>query len=147
MTISVDDRRDVDGAMQVALVTALKASAEVAALVGARIYDRVPTGATFPYVTVPDIQIVEDGAEGIVADELFLDLHVWDRDAAGVGTMRLKAIAGALRRTLDGATLALGQHHVLVDLAYQGQRDAGSDDPLTRHLVVSFRALTETNDD
>ena len=48
--------QDAAHEMQVRIVTALKASADVAALVGNRIYDRVPMTdgkitATFPYIS------------------------------------------------------------------------------------------------
>ena len=139
--IDIDDRLDVAGAFQTAIYAHLTGTPAVAALVGNRVFDRVSKGAAFPYVTIPDVQLVEDGADCFEGDEIFLDIHVWSR---AVGSMEAKAIVGALRRSLHGADLNLGANHALVDLQFRGQQDAGSDDPLTTHLIARFYALTET---
>lgn len=87
-------------ALQKAIYDALMADSALAAgMDGAvRAYDQVPAGAKFPYVTIADAQIIDDGntceADQFVA---FVDLQVWSRV---VGNVECKTIAGLVRSAI-----------------------------------------------
>ena len=51
---------DASLVLQGAVVTLLKSTAAVAAIVGARVYDSVPESPTFPYITVGDDQVLPE---------------------------------------------------------------------------------------
>jgi hypothetical protein len=135
---------DVSGAIQRAVFAKLTSTPEVTALIGQRVFDRVTTAATFPYVTIFDAQVIEDGADEIDADEVFFDLHIWSRK---VGALEAKEIAGAVRRALHETDLDLGDDHALVDVRFRSLQVLRDDDGLTTHAVQTFHALTETTSD
>lgn len=125
-------------------------AAVIAALNGeARIYDRVPpqasptgakSGATFPYVTIGDDQIVDDSTDCGEAYELFATVHVWSRD---VGKAAPKILAAAIRAALD-AEIAI-EGFVVVVHEFQDARFFREPDGLTEHGVLSFRYLVDPN--
>lgn len=128
-------------ALQGAIVAALKGAAPVAAVLGDRIYDRVPTAATKPYVRVGEDQVVPDRAECFERSvEIYATLHVW---SGAVGRPEAKLAVGAIVDALDGADLDLGADLNLVLIEHDSTRFVDGDDPLTTHGVVVFRALID----
>jgi hypothetical protein len=128
---------DPSYALQVAIFDALKADATLAGFIGARVYDSVPEGAAFPYVTVGDGQVVGDDNECADGSEVFFQCHAWSR---ATGYPEVKKIAAALRSALRSATLTLAGFDVgLVEFTQtQFLKDP---DGLTSHAVVEFRFL------
>lgn len=134
---------DIASAVQRGLYARLTADAGVVALVAGRVFDRVPARAPFPFVTIADAQVIEDGTDCREGSELFVDLHVWS-DA--VGHVEVKKIAGAMRRALQ-ADLDLGATHALVDLSIRAfQIVSPGDEDTLGHGVLTIRLLTETAD-
>lgn len=134
---------DTDSTLEVqkAIVSALKADAGVSALVGARVYDRVPVGAAFPFVSLgtifgqPAIETVD--GEGF---ELALTLHFWSRAAGRVETGQAMA---AVVAALNDVTLSLdSKTAVLVRLS--DQRVMMDDDGVTAHGVQRWRIITDS---
>lgn len=132
--------------LQGAIRSALAGDSALAALIEDRVFDKVPVDtagkitARFPYITIFDMQVLDDGADCIDGEEVFIDIHVWSR---GVGTVEAKQIAAAVKRVLDGADLDLGNGAALVDIRFQDARFLRDPDGLTTHSVVTFQALTE----
>lgn len=125
-------------ALQDAIVAALRAGSPPD--LGARVYDSVPTGATFPYVKVGDDQVTGDHAECLEGSvEIATNIHVWSR---GVGKVEAKQIAGWIVSTLNGAALTLVDYR-LVLIEHDGSHHLGDPDGLTSHSVVTFRALID----
>lgn len=126
--------------LQGAIVTALKADGDVAALVGARIYDRIPPAPDFPYVSYGSDQVLQDDPGDCGAGyEVFVTLDVWSR---AVGQPQMKRIGGAIRSRLHDAELDLDGNR-LVLLEHRGTRYLDDPDGLTHHGVLEFRALVD----
>lgn len=129
---------DITEAMQRAVFARLKAYGP---LNGVGVYDAVQPTAGFPYVTIFDVQSVEDGDDCHDGDEISFDVHVWSRV---VGSVQAKGIAGHVRKALHDFDLPLGEDHALVDLKFTDLRVFRDPDGVTTHGVVSFRALTQS---
>lgn len=116
--------------------------AEVGAVDG-RIYDRVPTGATMPYIEIGEFQSLDDGAECHDGYEVFVPLHVWSRPGEGrdPGQETGKSIASAVHSALDKAELALGADWQFLEIAWRDTRYLKESDGVTSHAVITFRAL------
>jgi hypothetical protein len=130
--------------LQVALINALRANADVGALVGSRIYDRVPAGdgqnkAVFPYVSFGPVQDIPEDAECIEASELVIQIDIWSRDP---GFMEGRKIAKSIKLALGDQSLVLADN-ALVYFEFDGRRDLRDPDGLTTHIVCTFRAGIE----
>lgn len=132
--------------LQRALYEALRADAGVSALVGDRIYDEVPRApggdvrAQKPYVSIGEDEVIADKADCLDGAEITITIHAW---SAGPGAVEVKRITSAIKQALDGEQLELvGQN--AFEIEFEGARHLTEQDGLTRHGVVTFRALTET---
>lgn len=144
---------DPGEALQRAIYAVLIASPGLLAeFVGApRVYDQVPTNARFPYITLGEAQVIEDGDDSddgdddacLFGSEIFTTLHVWDRDTAdGVkGKTRVRRIAGLVREALRTPLTVEGQRVVLQQ--FRDHRTFDDGDGLTRHGVINHRFLLE----
>jgi hypothetical protein len=128
-------------ALQGAAVAALKANAAVAALIGAKVYDRVPEQLQAPYANVADFQTIQDDAACIDGTEIYFSVHCW---STAVGRVEAAKIAGAVQRCLHGAEPELADGYALVLLEHRDTRYLDDPDGLTTHAVVTFRALVDT---
>jgi hypothetical protein len=126
---------DPSGALQKAIVTALKAAATG---VGSRIYDRVPENAAFPYVTIGDAQSIGAFADCYDGTESFIDVHIWSR-ATNFG--EAKTVLSQVRSALHDEELSL-DGHILELLNFRDARTLRDPDGLTSHVVATFRALS-----
>lgn len=125
-------------AVQKAVVAALRANAAVSAIVGARVFDQPPQGAEFPYVELGDIQTIGRPTDRLLPSEVYVTLHTWSR---AVGKVETRRVMGAIRDALDEAALAL-EGHALDVLQYETGHATDDPDGLTKHGVMTFRALT-----
>lgn len=132
--------------LQRAVVTKLKASADLQALIGSpiRLFQDVPPPATlaFPYITIGPSQVLPDLAECIDGSEIFSDIHVFTRAA---GYELCKRIGATVIDELHYASLSLGEHRCLL-IERSDERYFIESDNLTKHGVVTFRALVEPTD-
>lgn len=110
--------------------------------VGPRIYDNVPTNATFPYVTIGDGQVLPDKASCIDGTEHFPQIDVWSR---AVGYPEAKTIANNILAVLDDKPPPMdGYVAVIFELeSIQYLRDP---DGLTRHVAMTFHARIQADD-
>lgn len=127
--------------LQGAVSTVLKASADLKTLIGdpIRLYQDVPPEAVLPYVTIGLGQVVPDLAECVDGSEVFLDLHAWSQ---ANGWEELKKIVAQLYAAIEGATLSMTENRCLLIERYSEHRMHDSDG-VTKHAVVTFRALCE----
>lgn len=115
------------------------------ALVGAqvadgRIYDRPPEEPKFPYITIGDDQVIDDGNTCGAGWEIYADIHIWSRPREGS-----KAEAKELGKRVCVAILAIekieGQDLISVSVdTSRTERDA---DGKTEHSLITFRFLTQ----
>lgn len=125
--------------LQNAIFSALAASGPLAAMIGDRVYDEVPPGSAFPYVTISDAQVIDDG-DSCEPDqfEIFADLHIWSRT---VGLMEAKEISGLIRSVLLPIENVEDWHVPVVD--FRGTRHGFDPDGLTAHSIVTIRFLLQ----
>jgi hypothetical protein len=131
--------------MQGAIVGALKASNELATLIGGRVYDMVPRSeageviAQFPFVALSGWQKVRDSTDCIRSAEVTVTIDVWSR---AVGTPETHAISDVVEKTLDDADLTLTAN-ALVMISHDSTLVLRDPDGLTTHAVLDFRAFVE----
>lgn len=129
-------------ALQRGIYSALTSSSAVNGLIGNRIYDRVTSNATFPYVRIGLDQTVaedQDCVEECV--EVFTQVDVFSRSQ---GKVEAKNIAGVIVRALNTSTISLESAYDLQDFRHADTRFLDDPDGLSTHAVLSFRALIET---
>lgn len=130
----------VTAALQKLIVARLKADAAVAAIVGARVYDRPPANPTFPFVSLgPSSSLRVPGDCKALRDETF-QVDAWSSDQRGMIEARrlCEAIANALHE-FDAEPDA----GALIDLRVVDVRVFGDLDPLVTHGVVTVTAQVE----
>jgi hypothetical protein len=126
--------------LQKAIYAALVADVPLVALLGGeRVYDDVPRGAAFPYVTF-GAGVTRDWSTGTeMGAEHMLTLRAWSK--AG-GTREVHLVLEAVRTALHEAPLTLSGYR-LVTLRHE-QTDAARDtDGETFYGTARFRAVTE----
>lgn len=131
----------VELALQKAIVGKLKADADLTAAVAGRVYDKVPSTAVLPYIHFRYVQAVEDSADCLDGQEVFIDLDVWSN---AVGKPEASRIVGLVRSALNHQELVLDDPHALLEITHQDSDvgDGGAEG-LTRGRM-SFRALVES---
>jgi hypothetical protein len=125
--------------LQEAVFAALRSSSAVASAFGEapRIYDRVPANHKLPYITIGDIQLIDD-THCEAAWEAFVTTHVWSEKVGKPEAMRIAdAVGEALNAelTLDG--------FVCTDWQFRDTRIFTEPDGLTTHAVVTHRYLID----
>lgn len=131
--------------LQGAIIARLKADADVAALVGARIYDRVPPSAAHPYIAWQSDQIIDDSTDCHDDVEVFTTLDIWARQTDSNPTaarVQAKRIAHAVRQSLNGADITLTDN-AMVLIEHRTTRVLTDPDGITTHAVIDFRSLIQ----
>lgn len=126
-------------ALRAAIIAAVKADSDLAALGVAQVYDSVPDGVVFPFVSFGPEMSGPWEATCLDGADTALQLDVWSR---AVGSVEALRIADALRTTLHRQSLSLsGQALTVLTVdACQVMRDP---DGKTTHAILRLRALTE----
>lgn len=126
--------------LQKSIHAALSGDAAITALLsGERVYDDVPRGAEFPYLTFGQSTArdwstdSEDGSEHIVT------LNVWSRHA---GEREVHLIMAAVRDALHGADLAIAGQR-LINIRHEASEASRDPDGETYRGVARFRAVLE----
>ena len=99
--------------LQAALVAALRADTELAALVGAAIFDAPPQGAEAPYVAIARHDLLPRDGDAAPGFEHRITFHVWAAEPSrrAVLAMAERVLAVVLAMELDGELrLTLRQH-------------------------------------
>lgn len=125
--------------MQGAIVARLKASPAVTALIGARVYDTIPTPVQFPYVSFGPSDELADNADCIAADEITFQIDAWSR---ATGFPEVRKIAAAVRAALHEHEFDLTDN-AFVSFEHRTTRVFRDPDGLTSHAAIEFRAIVE----
>ena len=130
---------DLSWPVQQTVFTTLTGNAGIQVLLGspARVYDHVPTDATFPYLTIGDDTAREAGAKTFEGQEITLTLHAWSRQR---GRNQTKDILAAAYTALHDQSLSL-TGGTLVNLRYEFSDTFLDTDGLTYHGVARYRAV------
>jgi hypothetical protein len=128
--------------LQKAVHAVLVADAALSAMLGgSHVYDDVPRGQAYPYVTFGQSTERDWSTGGEDGREHLLTLHVWSRARGHKETLEIMA---ALRAALHDRALALGGFR-LVNIRHEysdAQRDADAE---TYHGTIRYRAVTEVS--
>jgi hypothetical protein len=131
--------------LQGAIVSRLKSTGAVTAIVGQRIYDHVPrstagdVSATFPFVGFANWQEITDNADCIDGFQVFFDLDCWSRV---LGFPQVHDLSDAVRAALVDTEITLSSN-ALVYLESRENRVFRDPDGLTSHAVLTFEAFVE----
>lgn len=126
--------------LQDALVLALRTPGALPSVVGKRVFDDVPGGPTFPYVSLGDGQVLPDKSDCVDGTEVFPQIDVWSRT---VGFVECKQIARAIIAKLDDQALTVAGYRINV-FELQDVQYLRDPDGKTRHAAITFRALLES---
>ncbi|MEZ0212437.1 MAG: DUF3168 domain-containing protein [Xanthobacteraceae bacterium] len=131
--------------IQGAILTRLLASPEVTRLVGQRIYQVVPRGASgqptadFPYLSFGPSDLTGDDADCVTAFEFSIQIDAWARDG---GMPQGRAISQAVRTALHDYDLPLVDN-ALVLLEHRQTRGLRDPDGKTYHAVIEITGVVE----
>ena len=127
-------------ALQKSIHAALTAAPALTGLLGGpHVYDDVPRGVAFPYVSFGQTSARDWGTASDEGDEHTITLHVWSKAA---GRKQAQTIMHAMRSVLHDAALTLDGHR-LVNLRHEFSEARRDPDGETYHGIVRLRAVTE----
>lgn len=124
-----------------ATVAALGADAQLAAIVGRRIYDAAPGRPTTPEITLKLVSAADASSASTEAQRLTYDVDVWDRYALSAGLTRPRAIMGHIRRILHMQPLTVSGCAVILLRCTTSAGPFRDPDGVTLHGVVTVTAL------
>lgn len=126
--------------LQAAIVAVVKADAEMTALIGGRIYDRVPVDSNgipqglFPYLSFGAADTTDEDTSCIGPSECYIDLNGWSRAVGYPEVKRIGARAASLlnaKLTVEGFEVVT---HRVERLSYQREQDG-----LTSRAILRLR--------
>jgi len=124
----------VDLLIQGAFVARLKADAAVGALLGDRVYDRVPSGVVFPYLTIRIPQVIDEENSCSLNERVVIEIHAWSRSP---GFVECRRMIGAAKAAVRSSALTVTGHNLSLQTVEQ-TRYLDDPDGLTAHGVVTF---------
>ena len=108
---------------------------------GAKVYDDVPRGTAFPYVTIGE-SLVRDWSTGSdEGNEHIVTVHAWSR---AKGRKEVQSIVQAVRDALHDRQIPLSGH-TLINLRQELSDARRERDGETYHGIVRYRAVTEVD--
>lgn len=125
--------------LQGAIVARLKSVGAVTALIGTRVYDKVPTAPNFPYITLGPDDLLSDNADCITGYEFTVQIDAWSRAS---GFPEVKRIANEIRLALHDYDFTLASN-ALVNFEHDLTRYLDDPDGLTLHAALRFRGYVE----
>ena len=122
--------------LQKAIYQILAASLPLASIVGARIYDEVPQGASFPYIVIGDDDLKPWDLDCKLGFEALITIHAFSRYK---GRKEAKEIGAKIYDLLHNASIVTDNFTSAVCVSDM-QTTIVEGDGVTRHLVARFRA-------
>ena len=128
--------------LQKAIYATLKADAGVIALVGSRVFDRVPNNYdTFPYVKIGEDVLSQWDTDDANGFDGSITIHCYSRYS---GKKEAKQIQGAIYAALHNAAITVTGYNVAM-LQQLDQNALDEADGKTVHGVQTFRVLIDEN--
>ncbi|THK38106.1 DUF3168 domain-containing protein [Ensifer sp. MPMI2T] len=130
--------------LSAAIISRLKADADVAAFVGTRVYNRPPDGAlTPPYISMGPSDAITDDADCIDGLEVTLQIDCWSWGSGeAFSDAQVRKLSGAVRASLHEAEIAL-PNNALASLRHRITRYQRESDGATNRAIISVTALVE----
>lgn len=135
---------DASWQLQKALHAILSADPGLSALVTG-VFDHVPQGQAFPYVTIGEDVASERSSKTFEGAEHRLAVHAWSRPGpagGGLGRKQAKDILAAVWNALAASPPA-PEGHELVNLRFVSSETFGEPDGATWHGIARYRAVTQ----
>lgn len=133
-----------------AMMTQLKAATSVTALVGQRIYDRVPElqdgtpNVAYPYISVGPTSSIPADFDCIDGEDVTIQFDIWSSGPGeAFSSVECRKICSAVKRALHDAELVLSEN-ALVTLQWELTRTMRDPNPAICHGAVQFTATVET---
>lgn len=114
-------------------------SALIALLGGDHVYDHVPHGARFPYVTFGQGTVYDWGTATEAGEEHLVTLHAWSKAR---GRKQVLDIVDAVMTAVEALPLSLAGH-ALINLLAERLEIRFDDDLDGYHGLIRYRAVTE----
>jgi len=138
--------------LQLAALNALRASTALTAIVGTKIYDRVPEkqvngqivpDVASPYISFGPVTVISDDADCIDGIEVTFQLDAWSWGSGlAYGSVQVRQIAGLIRKALNNAELSLADN-AFVAIRHELTRILRDSDGVTNHAAIQFTAIIE----
>jgi hypothetical protein len=122
-----------EAALQEAIYVALRDDPEVSAFVNGRIYDRVPLGATRPYIHLADMAATAVPGECTDSLEIFHNVDIWSESRTKIEATQ---IAREVSEVLHEQTFPLDVPFSLIDLRRISQSTSEEGEGLYRCRIV-----------
>lgn len=106
---------------------------------GVSVFDDVPQGSSFPYITIGEAIFTERGTDTETDFEGTATIHTWSRYA---GRAETKRIQGVVFDALNRAPLSL-ESLTLDELHFESSTSFLDADGKTRHGVQTFRLIVQ----
>ncbi len=129
---------DVAWPLQVALYSLLAGDVPLMADITG-VFDHVPEGQLFPYVTLGTFTVTPDYAHDRFGTRATITLHVW---STYHGRAEVSTVADHLMRILDHQDLPISGHRT-VAVRHEQTVDVNDPDPDITHRALRFAVHTE----
>ena len=123
-------------ALQSRIYATLNGDSNLTSTLGASIYDDVPQGSAYPFVSIGEEQSNEYGTMDLDGRDTALTIHVWSRYD---GAKQTKDILDRIHTLLHDSSLSVTGFN-LVNLRFEFSDIMRDPDGVTRHGVIRFRA-------
>ncbi|KKB81018.1 hypothetical protein VW35_02275 [Devosia soli] len=140
--------------LQLAALNKLRQSTALVALVGTKIYDRVPErtaggvlvpDVTSPYISFGAVIVDTEDADCIDGLSITFQIDVWSWGSGeAYGSVQTRKIIGEVRKALHRADLPMTTN-ALVSIEAGITRILRESDGVTNHGLIQFEALVETH--
>ena len=124
-------------ALQEAIYARLNNDSTLTSTYGASVFDEVPEGSSYPYVTIGESTALDYSTNDVNGSEQTLTLHVWSQYR---GSKETKNILDRLHDLLHNYSLSVTGAN-LINLRLEFSDLLRDPDGITRHGVVRFRAV------
>lgn len=139
--------------LQLAALNRLRATTALVAIVGNKIYDRVPEkqvngkpvpDVASPYISFGPVTITPDDFDCIDGEEITFQIDAWSWGSGlAYGSVQVRQIAGLVKKSLHRANLQLADN-ALVSVRHELTRIMRDGDGITNHAAIQFSANVET---
>lgn len=123
-------------AIQSAIYNTLRLDSVINGMVSG-VYDDVPEGSSFPYITIGDDTAINAGSKSLDGIEYTLTLHVWSQYR---GRKEVKEIMQRMYELLHDSDINV-ENANLVNIRQEFETSLVDSDGITRHGVMRFRAV------
>lgn len=138
--------------LQLAALNKLRQTTALVAMVGSKIFDRVPEktaggvivpDVASPYISFGPVSVTPDDVECSDGEEITFQIDVWSWGSGlAYGSVEARQIAGLVKKALHKADLTLAVN-AFVSIEHVLTRYLRESDGKTNHAAIQFTAIIE----